>query len=116
MKCASRRGRVILLVPCLVTARCRIPYAYPKLAYVPGYEVANSNITDVHAFRVDVTAHRADIDERYEYTLTPVTRRADGSYPAHTRLSLERGYYVLGVALNYNVARLHTVSTRLYRP
>jgi hypothetical protein len=99
----------VFLVGCL-------PYAYPKLSYVPGYESTNPNITDIHAFRVDVTAHQADIDERNEYTLTPVARRSDGSFPPQTQLSLERGYYVLGVALNYNVARLHTVSMRLYRP
>jgi hypothetical protein len=107
---------ILALITPVFLAGCLIPYAYPKLSHVPGYEVANPNITDIHAFRVDVTAHQADIDERDEYTLTPVTPRSDGSYPAQTKLSLERGYYVLGVVVNFNVAQLHTVRLRLYRP
>jgi hypothetical protein len=93
-----------------------IPYAYPKLSFVPGSNPADPTIADLHAFRVDLTAKQIDVGETGEYSLTPISRSADGSISPLARVSVERGYYVLGIALNYNVGRIHTTRLRLYRP
>src|SRR5215470_2514887 len=90
----------ILFAPCLLATGCLIPYAYPKLDYVPSTDLG-AKTTDVHAFRVDVTARQVDIGEDGFIKLTEIQQRADGSFPAQTKLSLERGVYVAGVALNF---------------
>jgi hypothetical protein len=115
MKCASRRVGVTLLAPVFLATGCLIPYAYPKLSYVPGYDAAGLKATDVRAFRVDVTADQADLDENGEYTLTEIIPSSDKCFPPQAQLSLERGVYVLG-PLNFNMGRLHTTRVRLYSP
>ena len=40
-----------LLAPCFLAAGC-LPYAYPKLSYIPCAELG-PEVSDVHAFRVD---------------------------------------------------------------
>jgi hypothetical protein len=107
--------RVALLAPAALGAGCLIPYAYPKLDYVPGCDLG-PKVTDVHAFRVDVTADQADIDANGSYTLSEIVPKSDGTFPPQANLSLERGHYVFGVVLNYNVGRLHATRVRLYRP
>lgn len=102
-----------LLVPCSITG-CLLPYTYPKLDYVPGLDsVADGS--EVRAFRVDVTAKQVDLGEDGSFKLTPIKLRPDGSVPGQIGMSLERGVYVAGVALNYNVGRVHTTRVRLYR-
>lgn len=115
MKHARRLLCVLLSSPCLFAAGCLIPYAYPKLDCVPGAHVGTTT-NDVSTFRVDVSAHQADIGEEGTFELTEIEPRYDGSLPAQFGASVERGYYVFGVALNYNVGRLHATRVRLYRP
>lgn len=114
-----KRGRRflcgILFSPCLLATGCLIPYAYPKLDYVPGTDLG-TKATDVHAFRVDVTARQVDIGESGSIRLTEIQPRADGSFPAQTKLSIEHGVYIVGGALNFNVGQMHTTRVRLYRP
>lgn len=99
-----------------LTAGCLIPYAYPKLDYVPGAAFA-PNGSDVHAFRVDASADQLDLGESgTSFGLKPIELRPDGRLPGQIALSLERGVYVAGVAVNYNVGRVHTTRVRLYRP
>jgi hypothetical protein len=102
-------------VPALLATGCLIPYAYPKLDYVPGTDLG-PKAPDVHAFRVDVTARQVDIGETGTFTLTEIEPRADGSFPAQTRFSLERGVYLATVPLGFNVGRRHATRVRLYRP
>jgi hypothetical protein len=108
---------VALLAP--LAAGC-ISYAYPKLDYVPGSDFG-PQITDVHAFRFDLTVDRIDrIDRDNKRTglfgLTEIKLRADGSIPAQVNLSVERGEYVVGAGPNYTAGSLHTTLVRLYRP
>jgi hypothetical protein len=107
---------VVLLVFCLLATGCLLPYAFPKLSIVPGCDSVGEKTGDVYAFRVDVTADQIDAGETGEYTITDITPGPDGRVPAQARLTVERGFYVLGIALNYNVGRLHTTRVRLYRP
>jgi hypothetical protein len=104
---------VVLAVACLLGAGC-LPYAYPKLSYVPGGDLARA--PDCRAFRVDMTANQIDMGENGTYTLTEIVPRPDGSVPPQARVSVERGFYVFGISLNYNVGQSHTTRVRLYRP
>lgn len=110
----ARRLLCGLAAPALLATGCLIPYAYPKLDYVPACDVGPAS--DVHAFRVDVSARQIDIGETGSFTLTEIEPRADGSFPPQVGASVERGYLVLGIAINYNVGRLHATRVRLYRP
>ena len=107
---------VLLAVPCFFAAGCIIPYAYQKLSYLPGCDTAGVKAPEVRAFRVDVDAHEVDMGETGEYTIAEITARSDGKTPSQASLSLERGYYVLGGAVNFNVGWLHTTRVRLYAP
>jgi hypothetical protein len=99
-----------LIVPCLLGAGC-IPYVYPKLDYVPGSE-PEPMATDVHAFRVDVSAYKALMAENGECTLTEITPRSDGSIPPQSRVTVEHGF----VFINLPLGRYHAMHVRLYRP
>src|SRR4051794_20785946 len=90
----------LVAVPCLGSNGCLLPYAYPKLDYVPAYD-PGMKIPDCYAFRVDVTAHEVDVGESSEFTLTPIALRPDGSVPPQVGVSVERGYHVFG-PLNFN--------------
>jgi hypothetical protein len=111
----------LLVVPYLVAAGCIIPYAYPKLSYVPGCD-PGPEVSDVHAFRVDVNAERHhvisifSVGERGEHTLAEITPRADGRIPSQTRVTVERGWGLLASQMDLSVGRLHTTRVRLYRP
>lgn len=96
-------------------AGCFLPYAYPNLSYVPGCEIS-TQMQDCHVFRVDVTAYQADAGEYDEYSVVEIPRRPDGSYPPQFGVSVDRGVYVLGGVLNYNIGRFHSTMVRLYRP
>jgi hypothetical protein len=99
----------------LCLAGCLLPYAYPNLSYVPGCELS-TQMPDCHVFRVDVAAHEVDVGENGEYTLVEIPRRSDGSFPPQFGLSVDYGFYVAGIAVNYNVGWLHSTRVRLYRP
>ncbi|MBN9120151.1 MAG: hypothetical protein J0I06_13465 [Planctomycetes bacterium] len=105
---------VALLAPGSM-AGCLLPYAYPKLEYVPGADFTPAE-PDVRAFRVDVEADQIDLGENSSFELTPIALRPDGRLPGQLGVSLERGVYIAGVAVNYNVGRVHTTRVRLYRP
>jgi hypothetical protein len=108
--------RLVLLAACFGSGGCvAIPYAYPKLDYVPGYDPGPKG-PECEAFCVDVTAKQRDLGETGEYTIAEITPRADGSFPAQARLTVERGHYFATLVVNYNVGRLHTTRVRLYRP
>jgi hypothetical protein len=99
----------------LCSTGCMLPYAYPNLAYVPGCDFG-TQATDCHVFRVDVSVHEDDVGEEGQYSIVEVERRSDGTIPPQLRLSIDRGYYVLGGATNFNVGWLHATRVRLYRP
>ena len=105
---------VVLLAFCLLATGCLFPYVYPKLAFVPGCDPAGPKVADIHAFRVDVSAHEVDVGEDGEITLTPISLGSNSSVPPQIGLSLEHGIYVLGIAVNYNVGWLHDTRVRLY--
>lgn len=93
----------------LLAAGC-LPFAYPKLSFVPRCE---PGATEVHAFRVDVNAVNSfGTGESGEYTLSEIALRPDGSVPPQGRVTLERGYYFLV----FQIGKLHTTRVRLYRP
>lgn len=111
----TRRRCCALYCGLLLATGC-LPYGYPKLAYVPGYDPTNvRKAAEVHAFRVDVTTDRADLSETAEWSITEIARTSDGRFPPQTRLSVERGFNVFG-PLTYNVGRSHTTRVRLYSP
>jgi len=105
----------VLISSCLLATGCIIPYAYPKLSYVPGCNPTGPKTTDIHAFRVDVNADCADFSTTGEYTLTEITPRSDGSIPLQARLTVERGVYLIG-PLTSNIGRFHSTGVRLYSP
>jgi hypothetical protein len=91
-----------------------LPYVYPKVSWTPSVSVG-TNPEEVHAFRVDVTGDVVDIGESDRYTLARLTPTGNHE-PAQTRVSLEYGLYVVGIALNYPIHHGHTTLLRLYRP
>jgi hypothetical protein len=100
----------------LCLSGCLIPYAYPNLSYVQGYDLGEE-MPDCHVFRVDVAAHQEDIGEsNQEYSVAEIARLHDGSFPPQFGITVNRGFYVVGVALNYNVGWVHATKVRLYRP
>jgi hypothetical protein len=99
----------------LCLSGCLIPYAYPNLSYVPGCELG-TEMPDCHVFRVDVAAYQEDIGENnQEYSVVEIARLHDGSFPPQFGITVNRGFYVVGVALNFNVGRVHATKVRLYR-
>src|SRR4029077_15165283 len=94
---------------------CLVPYAYPKISWTPSVSV-RANPEEVRAFRVDVTGDVVDIGESDRYTLSPITPISGDREPSQARISLEYGYYVVGIALNYPVHHGHSTLLRLYRP
>src|SRR6266550_219510 len=100
----------VLLAPGVFATGC-IPYAYPKLSFVPSCDLG-PDATDTHAFRLDLTADTTLlVPERGEYTLSEITPRPDGSIPPQSRVTVERGVFFLT-----QLGRLHTTRVRLYRP
>jgi hypothetical protein len=58
----------------------------------------------------------ADINWHVTERLTELKLGNGDLVAAQTKLSLTRGYYVIGVALNYPYLTHHSVAVRLYRP
>src|SRR5438046_2056215 len=85
---------------------CLVPYAYPKVSWTPSVSVGAKR-EEVHAFRVDVTGDIVDIGESDRFTLTRITPISGDHEPSQARISLEYGYYVFGIALNYPVHHGH---------
>ena len=94
---------------------CVVPYAYPHVSHVSGVFLERQP-ADVRAFRVDVTGEVIDMRESNECLLTAVPLSPGGSVPSQTGLSLDYGFYVIGIALNYPVHYGHSTLLRLYRP
>jgi hypothetical protein len=104
---------------CLVTAGC-LPYAYPKLSYIPGGDLG-PKADDAHAFRVDVVANRTANPalmpcDAHEYTLAEITPRPDGSIPPQARVTVDRGFLLPTTGFAVNPGRVHETRVRLYRP
>ena len=115
MKRGAQFLGVALFSTCLFAVGC-LPYAYPKLAYVPGYDPNGMKATEVYAFRVDVTTtDPVDGFETAEWSITEIARTSDGRFPPQTRLSVERGWNVFW-PLTDKVGRSHTTCVRLYSP
>lgn len=112
MRCRLIAVLCALPLGLLCVSGCLIPYAYPNLAYVPGPEFV---LPDSHAFRVDVTVHEADAGEDGEFTLTEIPTALE-EIPDQFGFSINRGYYVLGLAANYNVGWFHSTRIRVYTP
>ncbi|HEV3438361.1 MAG TPA: hypothetical protein VG122_13435 [Gemmata sp.] len=114
----NRRWRIVafcLPLGILCLSGCLLPYAYPNLDCILGCDL-DLKMPDCRVFRVDVRAHQADLQEDGEYTVVEIPRRSDGSFPPQFGLSVNRGVYVVGVALNYNIGCLHSTRVRIYRP
>jgi hypothetical protein len=100
---------------CILASGC-LPYVYPKLDYVPSCDVG-SMVTDLHAFRVDVTADRGLMTgERGNHIITELTSRAGGNIPPQTRLTVECGFGFFASLIDMSLGRLHATRVRLYRP
>src|SRR5439155_9494015 len=96
-------GLAIPLV-CALCAGCLVPYGYPKLSHVPT-ALMGEQPADCHAFRVDVTADIIDMGESDDYLLGPIPLGKSGKLPSQSKVSLDYGFYVFGIALNYPVCR-----------
>jgi hypothetical protein len=104
---------VLIAVACLLKVGC-LPYAYPKVSYVAGTELG-SEVSDVHAFRVDGDR---DLPLGFcDYRLTEITPRADGTLPSQWRVTIERGTADLTGRFHYfSGGQVHETLMRLYRP
>lgn len=114
-----RRGLLvqIYLVPLglLALSGCLIPYAYPKLDYIPCGDL-HLESPDCHVFRVDAETYQVDIGETSKYTIAEIERRPDGTFPSQLSFEIDRGYYVVSMAVNHNVGFMHATRVRIYRP
>jgi hypothetical protein len=100
----------------LVGSGCLLPYACPKLSCVRGV-TADEQQPNCHAFRIDVSGDQVDIGESaVAVSFRRITPSVGGTLLPQVRLAIDYGYYVAGIALNYNVGRVHTTRVRLYRP
>ena len=100
-----------LLAPGLVATGCFFPFAYPKWSFVPSCDLG-PEVNDIHAFRVDVTADNGLFrSERGVYTVAEITPNPNGTIPAQSRITMERGFDIL-----QQIGRLHDTRVRLYRP
>ena len=100
---------------CTLPAGCMLPYAYPHLSHLAGVDV-NQQAVEVHAFRVDARVQESDGKaSTADYQLGRVPLAADGRVSANTRVDLDYGLYVVGVAVNFPVHYSHHTETRLYR-
>jgi len=107
----SRAAVALGATACLLAAGCLIPYAYPKLSYVPGCEFG-PEANEIHAFRVDVSEdHLFFGGDTGQYTITEISPRSDGSVPPQSRVTVERGFGLL-----LQLGRKHATCVRLYRP
>src|SRR5262249_45450034 len=70
----------------------------------------------VHAFRVSSNIDRLDIGIQADFVIEEVPITPAGRIPAQNNLSLDRGFYVIGIALNYPVHHSHQVRLRIYKP
>jgi hypothetical protein len=115
----KRRWRLLvgaaLLAPCIVAAGC-LPYAYPKLSYLPGAELG-SEASDVHAFRVDVTVKLLLFGfTPCEYSLSEIAPNPDGRMPSKMGVTIERGAYWIWSPFEPCLGLAHENRVRLYRP
>jgi len=91
------------------------PYAYPNLMSVPAVRL-DPGAEPVHAFRVEVTGHVANLASMTDdYTLSRIDRDPGGRLPAQSDVSLERGDYNLA-CVPCSSHRGKTLLVRLYRP
>jgi hypothetical protein len=117
--CSGRFSRVAVAlsaIACLFSAGC-IPYAYPKLSYIPGTELG-PEVSDVRAFRVDGDSRRYLIGgvDAVEYSLTEITPRPDGTLPSQMHLSMDGGASWLLSPFESFLRERHATCLRLYRP
>src|SRR6266436_5073668 len=116
----SRRFvRLVLTVCPLLLSGCIIPYTYPRLSCTPGLAF-DAPVEVVHAFRVDFTNYTADIGsflpEDGVQQLSEISLDSAPNVPAQAKLSVDYGFLLIGVALNYFIHTNHTVGLRIYRP
>jgi len=117
---ASRWTRSVVGAICgcatMVAAGCILPYAWPKVACVRGYAPAELP-ADCRVFRMEATVDRRDISETLvDFSLSEQSRFLGGWLLPHEHLSVDYGLYVVGIALNYAIDRVHLTRLRLYRP
>jgi hypothetical protein len=110
----SQLTRAVLAALCLAPAGCVVPYAYPKVSYIPPVD-SDLHAPGSYAFRVDATAKHVDIGETAEFTLTPIGMAVGGPIPPQLDITLESGTLVWG-PVTYTAGRAHTTRVRLYRP
>lgn len=115
----NRGGRLLLgvsLIGPLTLATGCLPYAYPKLSYVPGAELG-PEVSDVHAFRVDAATDLAMLLAKCEYKLTEITPRAGGTVPSQLRVTIERAVaHPTDQFYFFSGGCFHETLVRLYRP
>ena len=112
-----RRRNVYGLTVCLLTLLpgCLIPFGFPKLSQTPP-ALLGEEVTDVHAFRVDITTDFADMSGTDHYTLSEMPSWSASWLLPQTKVSATYGIFVLGIALNYPVFMSHSLAAKLYRP
>lgn len=94
-----------------------LPYISPSLEVVPQINLAEE-ADEVHAFRVDGTQTQklGDIqDSTVAYSLSRISI-LNRAVLSQTRASLDRGMFVIGIALNYHIRYHQGCHVRLYRP
>jgi hypothetical protein len=73
--------------------------------------------SDCHAFRIDVSGYQQDLGvSQMAVRFRRVAPSFGGLLPPQVGFSVDYGYYVVGIALNYNVGHIHSTRLRLYRP
>jgi hypothetical protein len=91
-------------------------YAYPKVSYIPPSNVGRAR-AEVHAFRVDITDddNSLSIRENDSYVLSRLPLHPDGSYDPQTKVAVDYGFLLYGMANEFDTATHHTLLVRLYR-
>jgi hypothetical protein len=103
----------------LVMVGCMpLGYAYPKVSYIPPGTVGPAPRKEVRAFRVDITDddNSLDFTEKDSYVLSRLPLHSDGSYDPQTKVAVDYGFLLFGMADVIDAARHHTILVRLYRP
>jgi hypothetical protein len=111
----SRIGWIAYLLCLSCLAGC-LPYcAGPSLSYTPAVEFA-APASEVHAFRVDITKEKVDLDVFSKECLSEIPAQNTDEVPAQLRPGVTSGLVVFGVAVNYVTCTSHSLALRLYRP
>jgi hypothetical protein len=99
---------------CVLLAGCLVPYMYPHLQHVSGFQVPKEG-SELYAFRVEASNVIDAGQARPHFMLARLSLDRGEHVPAQTDLTLDYGAFI-GGAMQNPVHQGHSLSVRLYRP